>query len=70
MDSTLIYHYATQFELIFKIGNFGIIFDTRPFEINDLAVSSRHYPPLMDIIWPYKPNHTSMYLIYINQNEV
>ena len=25
-----------------KIGKFGFIFDTRPCEINDLAVSSRH----------------------------
>ena len=45
MDSTLIYHYVTQFELIPKIGKFSIIFDTRPCEIDDLAVSSRQYPP-------------------------
>ena len=29
--------------LIPQIGKFGIIFDTRPCEIDDLAVSSRHW---------------------------
>ena len=29
-----------------QIGKFGIIFDTRPCEINDLAVSSREMAPL------------------------
>ena len=28
--------------LIPQIGKFGLIFDTRPCEIDDLAVSSRH----------------------------
>ena len=44
MDSTPIDYYAPQFELVSSIGKFGIIFDTRPCEINDLAVSSRQCP--------------------------
>ena len=41
VDSTRIYHYTLNSLLIPQIGKFGIIFDTRPCEIDDLAVSSR-----------------------------
>ena len=41
VDSTLIYHYTLQFTLNSQIGKFGIIFDMRPCEIDDLAVLSR-----------------------------
>ena len=33
-----------------EIGNIGIIFDTRPCEIEDLAVSSRQMVPLPGIL--------------------
>ena len=42
VDSTRIYHYTLNSLLIPQIGKFGIIFDTRPCEIDDLAVSSHH----------------------------
>ena len=42
VDSTLIYHYTLNSNNLHRIGKFGNIFDTRPCEINDLAVSSRH----------------------------
>ena len=39
--------------LIPQIGKFGIIFDTRPCEIDDLAVSSRqHIYPTLNIFQP------------------
>ena len=42
MDSTHIYIIPLNLSEFPKIGKFGIIFDTIPCEIDDLAVSSRH----------------------------
>ena len=41
VDSTLIYHYTLYSLLIPQIGKFGLIFDMRPCEIDDLTVSYR-----------------------------
>ena len=35
------YHYTINSRYIYQIGKFGLCFDTRPCEINDLVVSSR-----------------------------
>ena len=61
VDSTRIYHYTLNSLLIPQIGKFGIIFDTRPCEIDDLAVSSRQVPfrdSYRSIHWTLSPKST------------
>ena len=45
--------------LIPQIGKFGIIFDTRPCEIDDLAVSSRHPAVHLAVVLPCVPGGRS-----------